>query len=285
MKSPQLVRLQQQFLKSLHSGVSPWLLQQVEPAHGFGTAENVLNTYLKRAESRTIDPLKQTYRHLQWLLGEEGFRTLIDDFYKQSLGEPLSAQALNVEFSHFLSSCSEETYRSLLPLPLTSVEHGHHEIWTILVGAAMLDWRLAWCAVAPRRDCSSPDELLQELHHRDHLWARPRLDRGTRLMHSIIDLKQLMQAASQSPRQGPIQLHREPRPYLIHLSPQETVEVQQLDENSMLILGGCDGTQTLCSIIYEQTLHGSHREAVMERIRQLIQAGIIVKFQSELAAL
>ena len=56
MKSKQLVRLQQQFLRSLHAEPSEWLLNEIEPANGFDSAQAVLNTYLSRAVSRTVDP-------------------------------------------------------------------------------------------------------------------------------------------------------------------------------------------------------------------------------------
>ena len=282
MKSPQLVRLQQQFLKSLHAGPSQWLLNEIEPAEGFGSAENVLNAYLARAVSRTVDPLKQIYRHVRWILGPRAFESLLQDFYAESFGEPLSSTALSVEFAAFIEDSFDHKYCDLLHSSLTHEKQSSSQLRALIIGVAMLDWRLNWCELAPRVDSTSPDELLRLLNHRSHLWARPRLDRGTRVFHSIVDFHHLFQADQSKPRTQPLELHNQPIPYLIYYSGSNGVKAIAIDDATQRILSQCDGTHTLSSILYEAILFGDRKEDIITMIRQLIADGVIVRFQFDL---
>lgn len=282
MKSPQLVRLQQQFLKSLHSKPSKWLLNEIEPAQGFGTAELVLDTYLSRAISRTVDPLKQIYQHVRWLLGDRAFESLISDFYAESLGEPLSSIELSGVFAAFIENNFSQQYISLIKFPFCSGDQSPISLRPIVIGLAMLDWRLNWCELAPKRTSSSREVLLHELNHRRHLWARPRLERGSRVFNSLVDFDSLLQADISQPRTGCIDLHEIPKPYLIYLSPAGKVKTIQLGDALFRILSRCDGTHTLTSIFYEEMLFGVSKQQSVEHVRELIGERIIVQFQYEL---
>lgn len=282
MKSPQLVRLQQQFLSSLHAEPSTWLLNQIEPARGFGTADNVLRTYLSRAVSRTVDPLKQIYKHVRWLLGERAFETLVSNFYAQSLGEPLSPLTLSGEFASFIEDNFNQHYCDLLDTPLVDDDQPSTQLNALVIGVALLDWRLNWCELAPQRERMSEEEMLHDLHHRNHLWARPRLDRGTRLFHSIVDFHSLQQADLSQPRSKGISLHQKPEPYIVYSKDSGEVITRMLDETMQRILSYCDGTHTLASILYQEMLFGDSKEAAQDRIKQLISDRVIVCFQFEL---
>ena len=69
MRSPQIVRLQQQFLASLHSEPRSWLLDQIIPAPAFKDSQEVLKIYLHRAMARTVDPLNQVFHSVRWMMG------------------------------------------------------------------------------------------------------------------------------------------------------------------------------------------------------------------------
>ena len=102
MKSIELLHLQQQFLKALHGGDKSWLLNNIVPANGFANSEEVLDIYLSRAQSRTLDPLHNIFKTLRWLVGENTFNHLLSHFYAQAPGETLNTQSLAAEFECLL---------------------------------------------------------------------------------------------------------------------------------------------------------------------------------------
>ena len=150
MKSPQIIRLQQQFLASLHSQPRQWLIDQIIPAPGFKDANEVLDVYLNRAMARTVDPLNDVFRSVRWLVGETAFEHILENFYKQSLGEPLNAQVLASEFANFIGTLSDQqwdqmssTVRMDPDCTLTRKQ--------ALVAAAMMDWRCHWVSTLPKK--------------------------------------------------------------------------------------------------------------------------------------
>lgn len=283
MKSKQLVRLQQQFLRSLHAEPSEWLLNEIEPANGFGSAQAVLNTYLSRAVSRTVDPLRQIYRHVSWILGTQAFEALVSDFYAEALGEPLSPAALSGEFTAFIEDRFGQKHCNLLLSSLADCDLSASRLSPLVIGVAMLDWRINSCKLAPKREHESQDELLRILNHRRYLWARPRLGRGTRIFHSIVDFEDLLQADLSKPRAEPLKLHDRPNPYLVYCSASNKVLTIAIDGATQRILSQCDGTHTLASIFYEAMLFGDSKSVSIEKIRDLIRDEVIVHFQFELA--
>lgn len=281
MKSTQLLRLQQQFLKSLHAGATPWLLNQIQPAQGFSSSEAVLAVYLERAMGRTVDPLRQSYRILRWLLGDQEFDAALTRFYEASLGEPLSAQALATEFAAYFAELPEQEIEALLPHLNADIKAACSA--SQLIGAAvLLDWRLLWCSLAPSREAPGQDALLRILHHRCHLWSRPRLERGSRLCTSLVDLVQLKQAMEEDRHPRELALCDQPATFLIYSSNQHDVCVTQIEGVRERILNHCDGTHTISSLIHEQALFGITREQTILELESLIRSRIIVDLQSAL---
>jgi hypothetical protein len=282
LKSPQLVRLQQQFLRSLHTEPSAWLLKEIEPALGFGTAQNALNTYLSRAVSRTVDPLRQIYKHVRWILGAQAFEALLSEFYAKAFGEPLSPIDLSSEFAAFIENDFGKQHCDLLLSSLLGDGQSASQLRTLITGVALLDWCLNWCEIAPKRESISVEELLRVLNHRSHLWARPRLNRGTRIFHGIVDIEHLLEVDQSQPRTATLRLHDQPKSYLIYFSSPGEVRTIALDKATQRILSCCDGTHTLASIFYEEILFGGSKDSAIHEIRQLIIDKIIVCFQYEL---
>ena len=81
MRSPEIVRLQQQFLASLHDEPKAWLLDQIIAPAGFKDSREILEIYLHRAKARTVDPLKGVYKCLAGVIGDQALNNLIDKFY------------------------------------------------------------------------------------------------------------------------------------------------------------------------------------------------------------
>lgn len=281
MKSPQLLRLQQQFLKSLHAGATPWLLRQIQPAQGFRSPESVLSVYLDRAMERTVDPLRQAYRTLRWLLGDQNFDAALTRFYEASMGEPLSAQALATEFAAYFAELSDQEITALLP-DLDPETQAACSASQLIGTAALLDWRLLWCTLAEPREAPDQDALLRILHHRCHLWSRPRLERGSRLCTSLVDLVRLKQAMEEQRQPSALALCDHPATFLIHLNGQRDVCVTRIEGLRERILNHCDGTHTISSLIHEQSLYGVAREQMIQELEDLIRSRIIVDLQSAL---
>ncbi|CAK22492.1 DNA-binding domain-containing protein [Synechococcus sp. CS-197] len=284
MKSPQLLRLQQQFLKSLHSGPTPWLLDQIVPARGFAKPDEVLNLYLHRAMARTVDPLHDVFRSLHWLLGDEVFDGLLERFYAFSPGEPLNAQLLASEFAGYLSRLDGAALAALkvdpalLPEGLTLPQ--------ALVAGAMFDWRCMWTSQANSRRSETVDALLHRLHHRCSCWSRPRLDRGTRLCDSGVDLagwRELVE--TKEPRQ-PLPMVQSScdgsvATFLIHSTQDHEVRVRRLAADEARLLNHCDGTHTVTSLIHEASFRGQSAEATMGLLRRLVEEDVIVELQEQ----
>ena len=281
MKSNQLLRLQQQFLKSLHAGATQWLLKEIQPARGFSKAESVLSVYLDRAMGRTVDPLRQVYRNLRWLLGDHNFEGVLKRFYATSPGEPLNAQALATEFAAYLGEISDTEATKLLPR-ISAKTQAICSASQLICTTALLDWRLLWCSLAPARQSTSKDELLRILHHRCHLWSRPRLERGSRLCVSLVNLTKLTQLTKKGSHPRDLEFYQEPATFLIFADNQHETIVTRVDGLRERILNRCDGTHTIGSLIHEQSLYGTSREETMHELEQLICERIIVDMQSKL---
>lgn len=281
MKSNQLLRLQQQFLKSLHAGATSWLLEEILPAQGFSKAESVLSVYLDRAMGRTVDPLRQIYRNLSWLLGSHTFETALSKFYAASPGEPLNAQALATEFAAYFGELSDAEVADLLP-DLDAATEASCSASQLIGAAALLDWRLLWCSLAPPRHAASQEELLRTLRHRCHLWSRPRLERGSRLCTNLVDLVSLNRYSQEKRNNREIPLCAHPSTFLIFADNHHDVTVIQVEGLRKRILNHCDGTHTISSLIHEQSFYGTSREQTIHELETMIRSGIIVDLQSAL---
>jgi len=281
MKSIELLQLQQQFLRSLHDAPSPWLLAQIQAARGFSGPDDVLAVYLQRAVKRTVDPLRDIYTRLFWLIGEQSFEQLIEGFYRASLGEPLEAGQMATEFVSYFSSLDDDQLDALLQHgPLAGVAANTR--CQILVAVAMLDWRLQWVTVSPKRASRGVAALLRDLHHRNHLASRPRLDYGSRLLASKLDLQWVLRAAAQQAEPAMPMLYETPQQYVLYLAADDQPTVVPIEGLRFRLLSRCDGTHTLFSLIYEQSLYGVEHDAVISEIQALIQEGLIVDLQDTL---
>lgn len=283
MKSLQLLRLQQQFLKSLHSQPTPWLLEQILPAQGFGGCrDEVIGLYLSRAMARTVDPLHNIFSACRWLLGEENLAPLLERFYSFSPGEPLNGQQLAYEFIGFLAAQDDA---ELAPLLRSALPPGFRPRQAV-VEMAMLDWRLLWAEMAPRRPSPGPQVLLHRLRERSHLWARPRIDRGVRLTLTGFDLTGLHQAIRTDAVVAVLPVLKDgPACFLIQAAPGERAGVSPIDAVRARILSGCDGTRTITALCHQETFFG-HPEPETEAILcELVERGILVDLQTEITGL
>ena len=281
MKSRELLHLQQQFLKSLHCHPSPWLLAQIQPARGFSGSDAVLSVYLQRAVKRTVDPLREIYAHLRWLIGDQSFEQLVDGFYAASLGEPLEAGQMATEFATFVSELNDDQLNALMQrVPIVGA--ASTTCRQILVAVIMFDWRWQWVKLAPRRDSRGVDEMLRDFQHRNVLAARPRVDYGTRLMASRLDLQWLLHAAAQQGTPEAPVLYEMPQQYVLYLGDDDTPVLAPIEGMRQRLLSLCDGSHTLFSLIYEQSLYELEHEAVVNEIQALIRQGLIVELQHNL---
>lgn len=282
MKCTELLHLQQEFLRSLHSTPSPWLLERIQPAAGFADAREVLDLYLQRAVARTVDPLHEVFPSVQWLIGRRAFDALMQRFYASSPGEPLSAQVLATEFAGFLGGISEA---DLAPLEPESAHAADGiDLSQALVAAALLDWRCLWVRLAPARPGQvSSTRLLRELQHRSHLWARPRLDRGTRLCDSGVDLEEFRRLVETGAPRRPLPLTEQgTAAFLIHAGPTHEVVVRRLQADEARLLDHCDGTHTIASLQHEASFHGRSAAETLALVHRLIEEGVIVELQRSL---
>ena len=171
MRSPQIVRLQQQFLASLHDKPRQWLLDQIEPAPGFKDSEEVLEIYLHRAMARTVEPLNDIYQCLRWVIGDDTFNQFVKQFYADSLGEPLNAQALSTEFAAYIGNIGEEA-RGDIKIAREDSTKDHYSNSIIIEAAAMLDWRIHWVTLVANKRKGSAEELTRQLNHRNSIIMR-----------------------------------------------------------------------------------------------------------------
>ena len=282
MKSPQLLRLQQQFLASLHRGPTPWIVDQIIPAKGFNNSEEALSIYLDRAKARTVDPLRDIFKTVQWLIGANAFEKLLEKFYISSPGEPLNAQSLATEFSCFLG-CLDKTILNAMSASY-SVDIDDVNVPQMLLAAGLLDWRCLWAHYAPTRHQKLVPELLQELQHRCHIWARPRLNRGSRLCESGVDLQAIRELVGTDASEH----HRLPMvdggtaTFLIYSDLENQVIVRRLNHQETLLLNHCDGTHTLASLKHEASFYNYTDTDTIALLEQLIIEGVIVELQTEM---
>lgn len=282
MKSPQLLRLQQQFLKSLHSSPTPWLLDQIEPAQGFAQPDEVLKIYLHRAMTRTVDPLHHVFCSLRWLLGENAFEILLKRFYAFAPGEPLNAQVLASEFAGYLAELDVAALAELNVDPALLPEG--LSLPQALVAGAMFDWRCMWTSQSVSRRSQTVDELLNQLQHRCRCWSRPRLERGTRLCDSGVDLARWNELVkADAPRQPLPMVQRScdgsVATFLIHAGQDHGVRVRRLAADEARLLNHCDGTHTITSLTHEASFYGQSKAVTLDLLKRLIEEEVIVELQ------
>ncbi|MEB3263254.1 MAG: putative DNA-binding domain-containing protein [Synechococcus sp.] len=280
MKSRQLLRLQQQFLRSLHSQPTPWLLEQVRPALGFGgDAEEVLQLYLHRAMARTVDPLHGIFGGCRWLLGADGLDQLLQRFYAFSPGEPINAQQLAYEFIGFLGALPAAELEGLLQCRPGAGMGARQAVMEV----AMLDWRLSWAALAPPRDGPGVEGLRRQFRERNHLWGRPRLQRGARLALTGYALSELWGAiVAQEPLDSLPVRSEGPGWFLIQIGRQGGPEVLELSDAEARLLNGCTGTNTVTALCHQESFFGESSESVERRLLHWVEAEVVVDLQTEL---
>lgn len=275
MRSPQIVRLQQQFLASLHDKPRPWLLEQIVPAPGFKNGEEILGIYLNRAKARTVDPLNSIYTCLRWVIGEDSLNQLIDQFYAESLGEPLSSQTLATEFGAFIGNLNDEQKESLSS-NLTMNGNSQMDLSLAMVAAAMLDWRCHWVSLIEHKSEENTKTLYKKLNHRSAMWLRPRLNKTSRLCTSGIQLDELWQKAQEASTEKSIPCCKEgPTTFLIHADQEHIPRVKQLSPDEEHLLNHCDGTHTIASLFHEARFYGKEKKQTLDLIHKLIEEGVI----------
>lgn len=282
MRSPQIVRLQQQFLASLHDKPRQWLLDQIEPAPGFKDSTEVLEIYLHRAMARTVEPLSDIYQCLRWVLGDDTFNQFVKQFYTDSLGEPLNAQALSTEFAAYIGNIGEEA-RGEIKISNEDSIGSKYSNSTIIEAAAMLDWRIHWVTLVANKSTASIDELTRRLNHRNSIWLRPRLNRASRLCYSGVDLNELNRLTIEKSKDSST-----PKccdvvsTFLIYADQNHNAIVRQLEKHEARLLNHCDGTHTIASLIHEGKFFDRSKKQTMELIKQLINEGVIRDLENKL---
>lgn len=275
MRSPEIVRLQQQFLASLHDEPKAWLLDQIIAPPGFKDSREILEIYLHRAKARTVDPLKGVYKCLAWVIGDQALNNLIDKFYADCLGEPLNAQTMATEFGAFLGSLSQsELDRAAVNVNLHP--NCEFDVSVAMVAAALLDWRCHWVSLIEHRSEERMEALHKKLHHRSSMWLRPRLNKTSRLCTSSVNLTQLRQLMLENSDSQTIPSCLDgPSTFLIHADQKHHPAVRQLTTDEDRLLNHCDGTHTIASLSHEARFYGKTKEETMQLIRQLIDEGVI----------
>ncbi len=283
MKSKELLHLQQQFLKALHGGDNTWLINNIVPANGFANSEEVLDIYLSRAQSRTLAPLHNIFQALRWLVGEDSFNHLLSHFYAESPGEPLDPQALAAEFVGLLftlelskdNDLNKELFNAVLQPAETTFNPLH-----IIIASALLDWECSRALLAPRRRLLCQEELQRLLLHRSHLWARPRLERGTIICNSLINLAALKEITQQKAPREAVKTLEKPQKYIIFANSSQNICVNSISDTTAQLLKNCDGTHTIASLLQEGFTHGLKHSETISLISHLISHDIIVDFQT-----
>ena len=284
MRSAQIVRLQQQFLASLHDKPRQWLIDQIIPAPGFNDANQVLGIYLHRAMARTIDPLNDVFKSVRWLIGASAFEKLLEDFYGQSLGEPLNAQVLASEFANFIGTLDQHQWERL-SLCVNVDPDSTMKPKQALVAAAMLDWRCHWVSILPNKKSKGTEQLHKKLKQKDAIWLRPKLDNCSRLCVSGFDIEDLYEKVSltltESERIAQT-CSNGPAHFLIHADLNHNVVVRQLKDNEGRLLNHCDGTHTVISLVHEASFYQQSQEGTLKLIHQLIDEGVITQLNDTL---
>ena len=275
MRSPQIVRLQQQFLASLHDKPRAWLVEQIVPAPGFKNAEEILEIYLHRAKARTVDPLNSIYNCLRWVIGEESLHRLIDNFYADSLGEPLNSQTMATEFGAYIGNLTSEAQKEAT-IEIRAVNGSEGDASLAMVSAAFLDWRCHWVSMIEHRSEENTAVLHKKLQHRSAMWLRPRLNKTSRLCTSGIELCDLWQKAKQGATDKSVPYcSNGPSSFLIHADQAHNPVVRRLNPDEEHLLNHCDGTHTIASLCHEAKFFGRTKEETFSLISQLIDEGVI----------
>ena len=275
MRSPQIVRLQQQFLASLHSEPRQWLLDQIIPAPAFKDSHEVLRLYLDRAMARTVDPLNQVFHSVRWMMGAEHFEQLIERFYADSLGEPLNAEALSMEFVSYLGSLEEVDWVRMADRVKLNSACGFTASMA-LVAAALLDWRCHWVSLIAHRSYESTELLHKKLHHRSSIWQRPTLNPTSKLCISGVDLVSLSQRVEDNtaPKEVPFCADG-PSTFLIYADQDHKPRVRLLNADEARLVNHCDGTHTIASLCHEAEYFDRSHKQTRELISALITDGVI----------
>jgi len=282
MRSPQIVRLQQQFLASLHDKPRQWLLDQIVPAPGFSNSAEVLEIYLHRAMARTVEPLGDIYQCLRWVLGDETFNEFVKQFYTDSLGEPLNAQALSTEFAAYIGNIGEKEREKIGNIKDGSKKDFYSKS-TIIEAAAMLDWRIHWVTLIANKSTTSVSELKKYLNHRNSIWLRPRLNQASRLCYSGVDLEKLNRITIEKSQDIFIpKCAEEVSTFLIYANQEHKAIVRNLNVHEARLLNHCDGTHTIASLIHEGKFFNRTKEQTIELIKQLIDEVIIRDLENKL---
>lgn len=282
MKSPQILRLQQQFLASLHSNHQPWLLKEIIPAPGFSNASEVLDIYLNRAMARTIDPLQAIFRSVHWLTGTTVYHQILEDFYRQSLGEPLNSEALASEFANFIGQYTEKQWEEIS----LTVNIDPESLITqkqALFGASMMDWRCHWVSILPNRIEHDAKTLHARLHDKEFIWLRPMINPCARLCISAIDLEDLyIQVKRDAPDSKNLvkSCSNGPSHFLIHADLNHQVIVRKLSDQEGRLLNHCNGTHTVTSLIHEASFYQKSAHGTLKLMHQLIDEGVITQFKN-----
>ena len=275
MRSPQIVRLQQQFLASLHSQPRQWLLDQIIPASGFKDSKEVLDIYLHRAMARTVDPLNQVFHSVRWMMGPEHFEELIERFYAESLGEPLNSEALSSEFVSYLGSLEEADWVQMSDRVDLQSNCGFSAA-VALVAAALLDWRCHWVSLIAHRSTDSSEQLLKKLHHRSSIWQRPSLNRTSKQCLSSVDLVKLQELVNSDADSQAVPVCPDgPSSFLIYADQDHKPKVRQLNVDEARLINHCDGTHTIASLCHEADFFGRSHAQTRELITSLIKDGVI----------
>ncbi|MFL0793447.1 MAG: DUF2063 domain-containing protein [Prochlorococcus sp.] len=278
MKSLQIIRSQQQYLASLHrQGPTPWFVNAIIPAIGFKDSTEVLEIYLQRSVSRTIDPLRKVFISVGWLVGEENLDRLLKWFYAYSPGEPLSAQILASEFESFVGDLDENLLDEIIANRFVG-DSERLSLQQALMAAAMLDWRSHW--VQLHRSClpESRTKEIRDMRRHTSPWARPQLDKTARLCESGVDLAKLFKLAlNQEPSQPIPLVENNTADFLIHADLEHVTQIRQLDQHESRLLNHCDGTHTYASLRHEASFHGRSWQETDELLACLIEQGVITQ--------
>lgn len=275
MRSPQIVRLQQQFLASLHDQPRPWLIDQIIPAPGFRDGEEILAIYLDRAKARTVDPLNSIYNCLRWVIGEEELHYLIDRFYASSLGEPLNSQTMATEFGAYIGNINQADMNKVTK-NIVIEENTNIETSMAMVSAALLDWRCHWVSLIEHRSAESSKTLHKKLNHRSAMWLRPRLNKASRLCTSGIELSELWLRVNDNSKERSVPCCQEgTSTFLIFADQKHKPNVRHLNSDEDNLLNHCDGTHTIASLCHEARFFGRTMSETMELIHKLIDEGVI----------
>lgn len=271
MKSPTLLKLEQQFLKSLRTDKnSPWLESIIIPAHHRNT-EEVLDLYLNRARTRTIAPFHEIFPACEAIMGSELFDRFVDDFYLHSHCDNVTVLDYANSFMDYLTVVKPEFFEPLIP----TIEEQKIDWSRLLIDVALTEWRLRRAETAPTLRKNDPEELLHRLRVKKLHGYRPKLEHGTRIPFSCYCLIPLTKA-HKCPIEPRHLIAGERKPYLIWRKPDNQVEIRTISEDEARLLRSCNGHLSVTAILQEETHFGFSREETLDRISEAIKLGWIV---------